>query len=381
MIRRTGIERDPATPLWIASIALRALTLAFALSVVIVYRNGYERPWLAWTVLSVMAAWTVATSVAYSRQATRWRWLVVVDVLLCAALMLASPWILSDEQYAAKAPLITTVWISGATIAAGARFGARGGVLAALLLAGCTGLSRQVVDVDVVRDGVLLLGAGYLVGMSATTARRSQARLADAMRAEAATAERERLARTIHDSVLQVLARVRRRGAELGGEAAELATLAGEQEIALRALVSTEPVVTDSSGTADLRAALQLMATSRVQVSAPAGEVRLSAPIVDELTAVTREVLSNVAQHAGPQARAWVLLEDLGTTVVVSVRDDGPGIPEGRLESAAEQGHMGVAKSIKGRISDLGGTITLETGPDAGTEWEFTVPTRTRKQR
>ncbi|OZM72715.1 ATP-binding protein [Amycolatopsis antarctica] len=375
----SAVVRDPATPLWIASIALRAFTLAFALSVVIVYRDGYQREWLAWTVLGVMAAWTVCTGVAYARQATRWKWLVVLDVLLTSALMLTSPFILSESQYALSAPLITTVWISSAAVAAGARFGPVGGVLAGLLLAVSTGVAQLDVDVDVVRDGVLLLAAGYLIGMSASTARRSQARLAHAMRAEAATAERERLARSIHDSVLQVLARVRRRGAELGGEAAELATLAGEQEIALRALVSTEPVAADSGGMADLRAALQLMATPKVQVSGPAGEVRLPAPTVDELAAVTREALANVDRHA-PSANAWVLLEDLGSAVVISVRDDGPGIPAGRLESAAEQGHLGVAKSIKGRVADLGGTISLETGPGAGTEWEFTVPAREKRR-
>ena len=51
-----------------------------------------------------------------------------------------------------------------------------------------------------------------------------------AERAAAAAAERARLARVVHDGVLQVLALVQRRGAELGGDAAELGRLAGEQE-------------------------------------------------------------------------------------------------------------------------------------------------------
>jgi signal transduction histidine kinase len=242
------------------------------------------------------------------------------------------------------------------------------------VIAVATGFARLDVDLDVARDGVLLTASGLLIGMTATTARRSQAALAQAMRTEAATAERERLARSIHDSVLQVLARVRRRGAEFGGEAAELATLAGEQEIALRSLVSTKPVSASDGGNADLRAALQVQATPRVQISAPAGEVRLPAPVVAELAAAVREALTNVDRHAGPQAHAWVLLEDLGGEVVVTVRDDGPGIAEGRLEAAAEQGHLGVAESIKGRVAALAGTISLQTGPSAGTEWEIRVP-------
>ena len=52
-----------------------------------------------------------------------------------------------------------------------------------------------------------------------------------------AAAERARLARVVHDGVLQVLALVQRRGAEIGGEATELARLAGEQEAALRTLI------------------------------------------------------------------------------------------------------------------------------------------------
>ena len=40
-------------------------------------------------------------------------------------------------------------------------------------------------------------------------------------------AERDRLARPIHDGVLQVLALVQREGSELGGSGAQLATLAG----------------------------------------------------------------------------------------------------------------------------------------------------------
>jgi signal transduction histidine kinase len=76
----------------------------------------------------------------------------------------------------------------------------------------------------------------------------------------------------------------------------------------------------------------------------------------------------------GREAEAWVLLEDLESQWVVSVRDDGPGITEGRLEASAEEGRLGVQQSIIGRLQDLGGVATVRSAPGEGTEWELTVP-------
>ncbi len=84
-----------------------------------------------------------------------------------------------------------------------------------------------------------------------------------------------------------------------------------------------------------------------------------------------RACLDNVACHVGADAQAWVLLEDLGAQVVVTVRDEGPGIPAGRLDEAESQGRLGVSQSIRGRVADLGGTALLVTAPGKGTEWEL----------
>ena len=124
-----------------------------------------------------------------------------------------------------------------------------------------------------------------------------------------------------------------------------------------------------------------LLSTGRVQVSAPGTPVMLPVLAVVELTSLVREALSNVDKHAGDEARAWVLLEDLGDEVVISVRDDGVGMDPQRLIAAERQGRMGVARSIRGRVTDLGGTISLETAPGAGTEWEVRVPRVTPRQR
>lgn len=375
--RRAAARRDPANPMWRGVIVLRLITYAFALAAVIVHHDEYARPWLAWTVLAVISGWTAATTVAYARPPWRFGWLVIADLLLTCALMLTTPWTHTEAMYAAAAPLITTVWVSGAVAAMGVRFGVTGGVLGGVVLSIGTVLARKALILDVVRDAVLLIATGLVIGLASTALRRAALVQERALRVEAATAERERLARSIHDSVLQVLAQVRRRGVEFGGEAAELAQLAGEQEIALRALVASTPngeSDSDPGAQADLRSRLQVLATPTVAVSTPAGEVRLPAPVVGELVAAVQEALSNVERHAGPGARAWVLLEDLGREVVVSVRDDGVGIPHGRLAEAEAEGRLGVAQSIKGRVADLGGTIVLDTTPGAGTEWEIRVP-------
>ncbi|MGH3934489.1 MAG: sensor histidine kinase, partial [Pseudonocardiaceae bacterium] len=185
---------------------------------------------------------------------------------------------------------------------------------------------------------------------------------------------------SIHDSVVQVLARVRARSGHLDGEAGELARLAGEQEIALRCLFSATPrsVTGEDSATGedgatgeqDLASALRQLASPRVEISVPATAVPLPTGDVEELVALTREALANTARHGGPEARSWVLVEDLGAEVLLTVRDDGPGVDEAQLAAAELDGRMGVSRSIRGRVADLGGTLTLDTGPGRGTQWE-----------
>ena len=62
-----------------------------------------------------------------------------------------------------------------------------------------------------------------------------------------------------------------------------------------------------------------------------------------------------------------------GKDVTVTVRDDGVGLREGRLAEAAGDGRLGVANSIRGRMSDLGGTVVIDSRPGAGTRLELTV--------
>ncbi|WP_234370263.1 ATP-binding protein, partial [Streptomyces scabiei] len=93
-----------------------------------------------------------------------------------------------------------------------------------------------------------------------------------------------------------------------------------------------------------------------------------------ELASAVGAALDNVREHAGDGARAWILVEDWPEEIVVTVRDDGPGIPEGRLVQAEGEGRLGVALSIRGRLRDIGGTAELISVPGQGTEVELKVP-------
>ncbi|HYH72234.1 MAG TPA: sensor histidine kinase, partial [Nocardioides sp.] len=95
--------------------------------------------------------------------------------------------------------------------------------------------------------------------------------------------------------------------------------------------------------------------------------------VAAETVAAVRACLDNVLAHVGPDASVWVLAQAAPDAVTISVRDDGPGIPSGRLEQAEAEGRLGVVSSIRGRVEELGGTATVESG-SWGTEWELTVP-------
>jgi signal transduction histidine kinase len=362
---------QPLEPMWRGMLVYRVLTLVSAGAGVLLALDEYASPAGAVAVVVAMTAWTAASGYAYLRRPAgpdRRGWVAAADVLVTFAVMATTSLVQTPAQLATDAPVMGSIWTSGGVLACAIAFGVPGGIAgAAVVSAALVGFqARPAAELP---DIQLLVLAGLTIGFASTVLRRSAERVRHAVAAEAAMAERERLARAVHDGVLQVLGYVRRRGAELAGPAGELGTLAGEQEVALRTLLTTGSAPVDARGHRDLAAALRVLASSRVTVSTPAHPVELPAHTVDELVAVVSAALANVALHVGPAAPAWVLLEDVGSGVEISVRDEGPGIPEGRLASAEAEGRLGVARSMRGRVHDLGGTITCDTGPGRGTEW------------
>ncbi|MER6508040.1 DUF5931 domain-containing protein [Nonomuraea sp. NPDC001636] len=358
-------------PFWRAIAVFRAASLLYA-AVLMAQHRGYEQPVAGWLVIALMALWTAGATYAYASERLRGWPLLAVDLLVALGCLLASPYVEGARQGVAGTMPVPATWVA-APVLAWAVYGGRraGAVAAALVAAADLWLRVRAPEAPVMINGaVLLFLSGVVVGHVARLAKEAEERMQRAAEMEAAQRERDRLARDLHDSVLQVLALVQRRGRQIGGEAAELGRLAGEQEAALRELIAARPAPT---GATDLRSLLMRHGSPLVTVSTPATPLVLPTPAAEGVAAAVGAALDNVREHCGADARAWVFAESCDDVVMVTVRDEGPGIPEGRLERAAAEGRLGVAQSIRGRVADLGGTVAVASTP-AGTEIEISLP-------
>jgi signal transduction histidine kinase len=370
---------DPATPLWRAAQVFRLLSCIYALGFQIGVNAELDRPAIGWALFAVLLGWSALCAFAYLRGVGRRASWVVAEIAVVVGLILSTEFVASAQWALDNQSWPTTLWATNATMSAAILAGPIAGMLAGLAVMIASTTVKGFINYDLGRNATIVieLAVGLAVGMAAQTARRAHAELEQAARLAASHQERERLSRQVHDGAIQVLALVSRRGREIGGETAELAELAGEQERALRRLVSSADTDTPPAGElTDVGALLRKRASDLVSVSVPADPVLLDTPTASEMFAAAVNALDNVAAHAGPEARAYVLLEDLGDSVTVSIRDDGVGVADGRLEEAIGEGRVGVAKSIVGRMDWLGGSAKLTTAPGCGTEWELTVPRR-----
>jgi len=387
------------------AVTAAVVQVAVVAPVILALTALYKDDPLRW--LAALAGAALGAAVAGSR----WRvpLAATLAVLAAMALFIAYAATTGDPQkLAAQLIVIPSVLVlvvcaaaAGAVAGATAPMLAAGGALPAVLgpLAGALAVGGlQVIQVTSPTDGetlpaflnpqitsalLLLVAAAGIGGLGFAhllATRRAERKHAEQIRREAATAERDRLGRSIHDGVLQVLALVQRQGSELGARGSELAALAGEQEVALRGLLAGAASTGDGAA-ADLCGPLQALAGPAVEVATPAQAVMVPSALAAEVVAAVRAALDNVRKHAGASARAWILLEDEQDGVRVTVRDDGAGFPPERPAEAAEAGRLGIAQSMRGRIADCGGTTTIDSRPGEGTEVEFWVPRQPRARR
>jgi signal transduction histidine kinase len=210
--------------------------------------------------------------------------------------------------------------------------------------------------------------------------RRSRARVV-----AAADAERRKIERNLHDGAQQhlvalaVTVRLVQQVAESDpGRARALLAQLGEdlhdavQELRDLAHGIYPPVLMDRGLVAALdsaggRAALPVDVVSDGEVGRFAQDVEAA----DYFCCV--EALQNAGKHAGDGARVVITIERRPGELAFAVADDGAGFDAGGLEATAGgRGHGFV--NMRDRLGAIGGTLTVESAPGAGTTISGVVP-------
>ncbi|MFD3777010.1 sensor histidine kinase [Streptomyces sp. NPDC058612] len=317
----------------------------------------------------------------------RHRWLLVPDMAFSGLLLVTATPESPLGLVAVCTPLLAGLvygWRGSALYAAVQAVAvaalAQGPVLPALcLLAGAAGVC--------LRDLLFRFGAA---GRDLTETR---ARLAAA---EAVRAEREHLAREMHDSVAKTLyglaltadalarttdpAAVRRQADLLADAARRAAAESRELLSDLRRDADARTAGPGAAPGAPIVSALRTLLRSATE--AGTGELRVTGvtpavppPVARHLVSVASEALENVRRHADA-ARVVVELATGGAELTLTVTDDGRGLPGGGADLTAlrGEGHFGLLGMAE-RATAIGARLRLGPVPDGpGTRVRLTLP-------
>ena len=103
------------------------------------------------------------------------------------------------------------------------------------------------------------------------------------------------------------------------------------------------------------------------------GQERRLTPLVEAtILRVAREAVTNARKHADPKCIAVTLAFET-RRVTLTVRDDGSGAELSRLDEARSSGHWGMA-GMRERASRAGGTFDIRTTPGQGLSVAITLP-------
>jgi signal transduction histidine kinase/ligand-binding sensor domain-containing protein len=234
------------------------------------------------------------------------------------------------------------------------------------------------------RVAAVMTGVLLLVGLYRLRLRQAAARLN--ARLEERLAERERIARDLHDTLLQgfqgLILRFHdammsipepepaRQLMETALDRADEVMAEGRDRV-----VSLHPTFDRSGELAQslARAGDEITNGSEVNISVTTqGQVQTLDPMaLDEIYCIGREAMVNAFRHA--QGRSIEVEVDYASWELrLRIRDDGRGIDPNILE-AGRPGHIGLA-SMRERAERVGGQLDIISGPGAGTEIELRVP-------
>jgi signal transduction histidine kinase len=238
------------------------------------------------------------------------------------------------------------------------------------------------------RDGQFSADDERLLGVLAAHAAiaLTNARLYEHSRELTLLAERQRVARELHDAVAQKLfslrltteaaaAWVRRDPARAETELQEIRRLAAQAADELGQIVAElrPRELADTGLVETLRrrvALLDRVHEAHVEFSATLSR-RLPAPVEEVVLRVAEEALHNALRHSSPSHVRVSLTGSGRCGAVCAIADDGAGFDASA--SAASSARLGLA-SMRERARRVGGTLTVVSRPGGGTTVTLEVP-------
>ncbi len=199
--------------------------------------------------------------------------------------------------------------------------------------------------------------------------------------------ERRSLAQDLHDDLGQVLAIIKhrltalhghKRGADLAGELRAIEDLIDKANKSMRTLAfELSPPVLHTLGLIPalewLTEEIERVYGLKVRLSDDGAPKPLDEPSRSTLFRAVRELLINVAKHAGARlAEVTSLRSD--NRLTLAVNDDGGGFDyQKALQAAPGEGGLGLV-GLRERIEFIGGEMHVDSGPNDGTTVTLIAP-------
>jgi signal transduction histidine kinase len=210
------------------------------------------------------------------------------------------------------------------------------------------------------------------------------------LRTRAASVERGRVARELHDGVVQSLHAIAFRlyamrtsplvdSMECKQELGDIQELVQNETTSLRTLIhQLKPVDFDPRHLVDFLAGMIERYRYETGIAAKfvcdVGDLTLRPQACREIAGIVQEALANVQKHSGAENVLVRLGAEAGRWIL-TVEDDGRGFAfSGKLSQSELEKIRGGPLVIKERVRSLGGELTIESKPSQGARLVITFP-------
>ena len=355
----------------------RALAIArwgswlWTAGVVLFAGDDLEHPVVAG--LCVAAAFAVAVAGTVGVRTRRWVGgipFAVIQAVVALGLAIADGWVFAEGHTFAVSQNLAAASPPIAAASLGVALGVVPGLIGGAVLGGARLPAALINGVDdltgprwasLASSVVFVALAGAVTGWLATTLRKVETEVVTRR-------ERDTIARTLHDTVLQTLAIFARRT-----EDAELSQLARRTDSELRRFLYGHADTPKRTLTAAVHDAA-LKAGERfdldVVVNVVDDDHGATGPAVDAIAIAIGEAVTNAGKHAG--VRGIVVYAERGDDgLFASIRDDGAGFDSGADAAATGQG---IRSSIREPVEHVGGRVEIDSRPGDGTEVRMWIP-------